>query len=134
MIKRWLRHKPELLSYMEHSGQSAFHSATLAGRSFNLMTPENVASFYDRSHSLWGTSAEEFALLCKVGPLGSLSLREAIGLVANGADADADLAVVVPYQDGGMILLCSEKWEAIIGGSPADWWEPPSGLLPAPSS
>ena len=132
MIKRWLKHKPELMSFLERSGQCAFQSAALAGRSFSQMTPEDMAGFYDRSHSLWGTSAEEFALLRKVGPPGSISLGEAIGLVANGADAD--LVVLVPYQDGGVIALCSEKWEAIIGGSPADWWEPVSGLRPAPCS
>ena len=73
------------------------------------------------SNTLWGTAPKEFAC-CGAENLGrGITLQSCIALIENSAPIAGLL--IIPYVDGGLIVLANYDGFSIEGSKSADWWE-----------
>ena len=111
-----------LRAFVERTQMQIYHSADLNGSSFQIMPTKAIDDMLERSASLLGERANEFIVLSNSMPPDSSPMHELVEGIENNRLHDT--AVVVPYNDGGLIVVSERRSDWELQSSDAEWWYP----------
>jgi hypothetical protein len=93
------------------------------------LTAESVSAILYRADALLGASPDTWFVVGSSWERGheltSRRLESAVDAIEHGEEDDA---ILVPYNDGGMIVVCSNGLQAVPPSAvSASWWKPRTG-------